>query len=252
MQEYNFYSVIIGTELLNGRRQDAHFSFFNSQLLKRGWTHKASFVIKDDPKFMEEVYSLIKNDSNSVMFSFGGIGATPDDYTRECAANVFTNGKMEENTSAKKAILDRFKEQAYPNRIKMAYLPINASLLHNPITNVPGFYLQNRFFFVPGFVNMAQPMIIEALDKHYKQNPYKKYAQVMSIWASENDLISTMKTISNKVDLSSLPIIEEDKRYVVISISGYDKDIVLTEFNKFINFCNTHNLKYELKDIRQI
>jgi hypothetical protein len=61
-----------------------------------------------------------------------------------------------------------------------------------------------------------------------------------------------MKTISNRVDLSSLPIIEEEKRYVVISISGYDKDIVLTEFNKFINFCNTHNLKYELKDIRQI
>ena len=41
----NFYSVIIGTELLNGRRKDAHFSFLNAHLLSRSWEHKASFRI---------------------------------------------------------------------------------------------------------------------------------------------------------------------------------------------------------------
>ena len=70
----NFYSVIIGTELLNGRRQDAHFSFLNKELLKRGWEHKGSFVINDEPPFMEDIFSLIKKDPKSVMFSFGGIG----------------------------------------------------------------------------------------------------------------------------------------------------------------------------------
>ena len=167
---YNFYSVIIGTELLNGRRKDSHFEFLNSELIKRGWSHKASFIIKDDPKFIEDVFKLIKSDKDSVMFSFGGIGATPDDYTRECAANVFTDGKMEINEGAKQAIIDRFKEEAYPNRINMANLPINAKLLFNPITNVPGFYLEDRFFFVPGFPQMARPMILEALDKHYPKN----------------------------------------------------------------------------------
>ena len=58
----NFYSVIIGTELLNGRREDAHFPFLNSELLKRGWTHKGSFVIKDEPDFINSVFQLIKND----------------------------------------------------------------------------------------------------------------------------------------------------------------------------------------------
>jgi len=91
----NFYSVIIGTELLNGRRKDAHFAFLNEQLLKRGWTHKASFVIEDDTKLMENIYNLIKADKNSVMFSYGGIGATPDDYTRQIAAKVFREGEME-------------------------------------------------------------------------------------------------------------------------------------------------------------
>ena len=66
----NFYSVIIGTELLNGRRQDAHFSFLNKELLKRGWEQKASFVIKDEPPFIEDIFRLIKKDPDAVMFCF--------------------------------------------------------------------------------------------------------------------------------------------------------------------------------------
>ena len=103
-RKINFYSVIIGTELLNGRRKDAHFDFLNSELLKRGWEQKASFVIKDEPPFIEDIFNLIKKDPDSVLFSFGGIGATPDDYTRQAAANVFTNGEMEVNEGAKRAI----------------------------------------------------------------------------------------------------------------------------------------------------
>ncbi|MGB9801997.1 MAG: competence/damage-inducible protein A, partial [Arcobacter sp.] len=63
-KEFNFYSVIIGTELLNGRRKDAHFSFLNEQLLKRGWIHKASFVIEDDINLMKDIFKLIKADKN--------------------------------------------------------------------------------------------------------------------------------------------------------------------------------------------
>jgi len=61
----NFYSVIIGTELLNGRRKDKHFEFVSSELLKRGWSLKANFVLKDDPEFLEDVFRLIKSDKNS-------------------------------------------------------------------------------------------------------------------------------------------------------------------------------------------
>ena len=246
----NFYSVIIGTELLNGRRVDAHFSFLNKELLKRGWTHKGSFIIKDEPPFIEAVYKLIKEDKDSVMFSFGGIGATPDDYTRQSAAKVFTNNKMEVNLGAKKDIIDKFGAEAYPNRIQMANLPLNASLLKNVVTNVPGFYLKNRFFFVPGFPSMAQSMIIEALDKHYSKNTKKTYTLTMSAYCSENDLISTMKTISSDVDMSSLPIIESDNRYAIISISSFNKNSTQKEFNKFISFCDNNNIKYVLEDIR--
>jgi len=248
--EYNFYSVIIGSELLNGRRKDKHFEFLNNELIKRGWGQVASFVIKDDPKLIIDTFNLIKKDNKSVMFCFGGIGATPDDYTRECAATAFTNSKMEENKEAKKMIIDRFGSEAYPNRIKMANLPINAKLLHNPITNVPGFYLEDRFFFVPGFPEMAKPMVLEALDKLYPKNPNKKYFKVATIYASENELIPIMKTISSEVDFSSLPIIEGNNRFAVISIVGNNEDLVESEFSKFINFCKKNNISFELKDIK--
>lgn len=247
----NFYSVIIGTELLNGRREDAHFSFLNSELLKRGWTHKGSFVIKDEPDFIKSVFNLIKNDPKSVMFSFGGIGATPDDYTRECAADVFTNGQMELNEGAKEAILERFAESAYPHRINMANLPINAGLLKNIVSNVPGFYVDKRFFFVPGFPSMAQHMIVEALEKYYPQNQEIIYKRVLSATASENEFIDTMKDISLDVDLSSLPIIEEDKRYCVLSISSLNEELTNNEFEKFVNYCKKNNIEYILEDIRQ-
>jgi molybdopterin-biosynthesis enzyme MoeA-like protein len=248
----NFYSVIIGTELLNGRRVDAHFPFLNAELLKRGWVHKGSFVIKDEPEFMENVYKLIKSDPKSVMFSFGGIGATPDDYTRQCAANVFRDGEMEINEGAKEAILDKFGKEAYPHRINMADLPIDSKLLFNPVTNVPGFYVDDRFFFVPGFPSMAQAMIIEALDRHYPKNEEKVYKKVLSASASENYFITTMEDISPKVDLSSLPIIEGDKRFCVLSISSNNEELTNHEFNKFVDYCTNNNIEFVLEDIREV
>jgi molybdopterin-biosynthesis enzyme MoeA-like protein len=247
-KKVNFYSVIIGTELLNGRRTDAHFAFLNQQLLSRGWEQKASFVIGDDTKLMLDVFNLIKSDPNSVMFSFGGIGATPDDYTREVAAKAFTNGKMEFHEEAKYRIINQFNDQAYPHRINMAYLPINAKLLTNVVNNVAGFYLEDRFFFTPGFPSMSQAMVVEALDTLYPKSQ-EKYRCVMTIDCSENDLIDTMKKMPKHLDFASLPRFIGETRKVVISLAGYDKDEVDKYFQLFVDFCKSFKKEYVLKDI---
>ncbi len=243
----NFYSVIIGTELLNGRRKDAHFSFLNDELLKRGWEHKASFVIKDEPPFIEDVFRLIKNDPDAVMFSFGGIGATPDDYTRVAAANVFSSGNMAINEDAKKCIVDKFGDESYPHRINMANLPVNSKLLKNVVTNVPGFYLEDKYFFVPGFPSMAQSMIIEALDKYYPKHKIKIRYSLKAL-CGENDLIDTMKKIPLHIDMSSLPQINGEKRAVIISIASYDELEAKKYFNIFLDFLESSNIEYFLTD----
>jgi len=243
----NFYSVIIGTELLNGRRKDAHFSFLNNELLKRGWEQKASFVIKDEPAFIENLFRLIKNDPDAVLFSFGGIGSTPDDYTRVCAANVFTDGEMEENKNAKKRILDKFADDSYPHRINMATLPLNAGLLHNVVNNVPGFYLEDKYFFTPGFPSMSQSMIIEALDKFYPKNK-EKFRYFLKAHCSENDLIDSMEKIPEHIDFSSLPQIEGEKRFVVISVASYDESEAKQYFKLFEDLLIEKNIPFFLED----
>ncbi len=250
MKKVNFYSVIIGTELLNGRRKDAHFSFLNQELLKRDWTHKASFIIEDDPKLMDDIFKLIKNDKNSVMFCFGGIGSTPDDYTRQAAALAFTEAKMEYNQEAKELIENQFGKEAYPHRINMAYLPINAKLLKNVVNNVPGFYLENRFFFTPGFPSMSQAMVIEALEKYYPIG-IKKYSKVLTAFCGENDLIETMKKVSSDVELSSLPKLVDGKRRAVINISSIEKnkESVDKNFKMFVDYLENNRVEYILKDI---
>ena len=240
----NFYSVIIGTELLNGRRVDAHFSFLNEQLLKRGWTHKASFVIEDDVNLMEQIFKLIKSDENSVMFCFGGIGATPDDYTRDIAAKVFTNAKMQYHEEAKKLIEMQFKEEAYPYRIEMSHLPINSKLLKNIVNNVPGFYLEDRFFFTPGFPSMSQAMVCEALDMYFEKNDIEKFRFTFRAYCGESDLIPIMKKIPSFIELSSLPRIVEGKREVEISIASNDEEQINNHSLLLIDYLIKNNINY--------
>ena len=101
----HIYAVIIGTEILNARREDKHFHFLRDKLLQKGYELYASFVIKDERSLIENVFRLVKNDPDSILFSFGGIGSTPDDLTRETAAKVFTNGIIERNETFFEAIV---------------------------------------------------------------------------------------------------------------------------------------------------
>lgn len=244
----NFYSVIIGTELLNGRRKDAHFSFLNNELLKRGWEQKASFVIKDEPPFIEDIFRLVQNDPDAVLFCFGGIGSTPDDYTRQCAANVFTNGKIEVNQNAANCIIEQFGNESYPHRIHMADLPLDAKQLKNVVNNVPGFSLEGKYFFTPGFPSMAQSMIIEALDTFYPKNK-EKFRYFLKADCSENDLIDIMKKLPSHLDFSSLPHIEGDKRTVVISVASYDNNEAKNCFKLFVDSLEKQKIKFVLEDL---
>ncbi len=242
----NFYSVIIGSELLNGRRRDSHFDFLNKELIKRGWEQKGSFVIKDDFKLIEDIFNLIKSDEKSVMFSFGGIGSTPDDITRAVSAEVFGDGKLHIHDEVFKIIIDKFGDEAYPHRIKMSELPKDADLLKNVVNNIPGFQMKNRFFFTPGFPSMAQSMVVEALDNFYPQHK-AKFREGFLAQSSENEFINLMNEVPPSIELSSLPSMVGEKREVEISLLGESKDEVLKELNRFINYMNEKKINFTNK-----
>ncbi len=248
MKHPRFFTVIIGTELLNGRREDAHFKRVNALLLQKGWNHSGSFMIEDKVELLSSVFELIKNTEESVMFCFGGIGATPDDYTREIAARVFSAGEMELHAEAASIITGRFGEAAYPNRINMAKLPKGAGLIPNPINQVPGFSLEGRFFFMPGFPEMAAPMCEWVVERHFPQGE-ERHSYTVSLAVSEERFIEYMKSVPEGIEVSSLPRMGNYKegRYtpeVTISIRGYDKILLDTWYGKLVEYIENNDWQY--------
>jgi len=142
MKSQNFYALIIGTEILNGRREDAHFKFLRETLKSRNLKFSGSFIIDDKPDVIASTIAFIANIPNSVLFSFGGIGSTPDDYTREASAKALRDGKLYKNEQFVKLIEERFKNTTPSiHAYNMAMLPSNVKLLPNPVNKMAGFSL---------------------------------------------------------------------------------------------------------------
>ncbi|MGD9717670.1 MAG: competence/damage-inducible protein A [Sulfurimonadaceae bacterium] len=241
----HFYALIIGTEILNGRREDKHFAFVRKELEKYGHELYASFIVKDDRKLMKNIYNLIKQDPQAVLFSFGGIGSTPDDLTREIAAEVFSASSLVRHKKFEQDIIERFGDQAYPHRIHMADLPPEAELLFNPVNNMSGFSLQKRYFFVPGFPQMAHPMIENAIKENFSQ-VVQKHRLTLLADTSENYLIHVMKRIPEHIEMSSLPMFKDSKPMVEISLSGIDANEVASYFDLFVQELNQTKVAYRL------
>lgn len=245
IKEPNIYAVIIGSEILNRRRDDKHFDYLSNALQKKGFTLFASFIIKDDKTLIENTYSLIKNDPNAMMFSFGGIGATPDDLTRQLSANIFSDGKLYRHAQFEKDIIKRLGERAYPHPITMSDLPKDANLLFNPINNMSGFHLQERFFFMPGFPEMAQPMIEEILAK-YIPEPIMVYTKGFIAQCGEGKIQQLMFDLPKEVELSSLPMMNNGNPTVEFCLTSTDEDLIMKHIKVFTDFLDKIEVEYRL------
>ncbi len=239
----NFYALIIGTEILNARREDKHFTFVRDELAKYGHELFASFIVKDDKELIVKAFELIKSDTESIMFSFGGIGSTPDDLTRELSAKVFTTQSIVRHKQFAQDIIDKFADKAYPHRIHMSDLPHDSQLLFNPVNNMSGYSLQNRFFFVPGFPEMAHPMIRAVIETHFAISK-EKFRYTLLAKTSEETLINLMKSIPDDIELSSLPMFRDAKPLVELSLSGYENSKVKHYFSLFTDELNRLNISY--------
>lgn len=245
MKKYHFYAVIIGSEILNGRREDKHFLYLRDALMQRGHTLFASFIIKDDHDLIHSTYAMIKNDPHAIIFSFGGIGSTPDDLTRQIAADVFSDGELVSHEQFHADILERFGDEAFPNRIHMAQLPKKAELLPNVINNMSGFYLEGRYFFMPGFPEMSHPMVEHILKNFYPQAPIT-YRKTLIAQTSENTLVHIMEKIDSDVDFSSLPMLNGGHPSVEISVASPNETLCTQSFELFIDELNANSVLYTI------
>lgn len=182
--------IIIGDEILSGKRQDKHFGkvveILAARGLQLGW---AEFIGDDRARITDTLRRTLAG--ADLVFSCGGIGATPDDHTRQCAAAAL-GVPLQLQPEAKRLIEERIADMARAggstpdlatpenqHRLEMGKFPQGAGIVPNPYNKIPGFSLQNKgngesqagvhcvHYFVPGFPVMAWPMIEWALDMHH-------------------------------------------------------------------------------------
>lgn len=167
--------IIIGDEILSGRRQDKHFSKLVELLNARGLRLHSAQIISDDPDHIETTLKA-SFATDDIVFSCGGIGATPDDQTRQAAARAL-GVELALHPEAAALITERTQEQVgsqtvdmslpeHQQRLQMGVFPVGAEIVPNPYNKIPGFFIHNHTF-MPGFPVMAWPMMEWVLDNKY-------------------------------------------------------------------------------------
>lgn len=160
-----FGAFVFGDEILVGKRQDKHFPWLIEALGKRGLRLAWCEHLGDEPV---RVTQALKRTfaTEDIVFCFGGIGATPDDHTRQCAAAAL-GVELALHPDAEREISGRFGAETNPQRLRMGEFPVGSSIIPNPVNRIPGFSAGHHYF-VPGFPQMAWPMIEWVLEEKYR------------------------------------------------------------------------------------
>ena len=242
-----FGLIIIGDEIMSGKRADKHLPAVIERLHARGLQLAYADYVGDAP---QRITATLKRAfaSADVVFSCGGIGATPDDHTRQCAAQAL-GVELVLHPQARSLILERMQDTAREqgtayepersdnlHRLNMGVFPAGSEIIPNPYNKIPGFSCSaplgqgssGTVHFVPGFPVMAWPMIDWVLDTHYAnffQRSVWTEKSVIVFGAMEATLTPLMEDIERAFDgvkVFSLPSVDHPEygRHIELGVKG--------------------------------
>lgn len=213
-----FGALIIGDEIIRGKRQDKHFQQLIDTLAARGLHLSWSLYVADErPRLIEILRRTLQ--SSDVVFSFGGIGATPDDQTRQAVAEA-AGVELQLHPAAEAEIRSYCATQnlqVTPLRLRLGELPTGSRIVPNPVNRMPGFSLDDHHFY-PGFPQMAWPMLAWTLDTYYQAEFHAVAESESSIFipdGMEGPLLPLMQQMEIKYQqahIFSLPSLSNSKR----------------------------------------
>ena len=239
----NFGLIIVGDEILSGKRADKHLSKIIDLLGARGLALSYADYVGDDPERITATLARAFA-SGDILFSTGGIGATPDDHTRQCAARAL-GVELALHPVAEALIRERIQDTARElgvayepdradniHRLNMGMFPVGASIIPNPYNKIPGFSCSGArggaVHFMPGFPVMAWPMVEWVLEQHcahlFHQAPQTEHS-VLVFGAMEAALTPLMERIEREhapVRVFSLPSVDHPVhgRHIELGVKG--------------------------------
>lgn len=234
----SFGLIIIGDEILSGKRADKHLPKVIELLAARGLQLAWADYVGDAP---ERITATLQRAfaSGDIVFSCGGIGATPDDHTRQCAA-LALGRPLELHPEAERLIRERMQDTAreqgtvyqpdHPDnvhRLNMGMFPKGAQIIPNPYNKIPGFSV-GTVHFVPGFPVMAWPMMAWVLDTAYShlfQSQAQAEKSIIVMGSMEATLTPLMLDIEQRfagARVFSLPSVDHPQygRHIELGVKG--------------------------------
>ena len=224
----SFGAIIIGDEILSGKRQDKHFAKIIEMLGTRGLRLSWVEYVGDDRARLAATFRRTMA-AGDIVFSCGGIGNTPDDHTRQAVAAAL-GVELELHPQGYEELKARFNgEEINDLRKLLVTFPAGVSIIPNPFNRIPGFMV-NDHYFVPGFPQMAHPMVEWALDTFYRDlfrpvdELIEKAILLTGPMAYESALLDLMERIVNdypSLRLFSLPsIANHERRHLELGVEG--------------------------------
>ena len=224
----SFGAIIIGDEILSGKRQDKHFAKIAELLGARGLRLSWVEYLGDDRRRLAATFKRTMA-AGDVVFSCGGIGNTPDDHTRQAVA-LALGVDLALHAEGYEALKARFAgEEITDKRKLLVTFPLGVQIIPNPFNRIPGF-MANEHYFVPGFPQMAHPMIEWALDTFYRDQ-FKPVAGMVEKaflltgpMAYESALLDLMERIVEDyptLRLFSLPsLVGKERKHLELGVEG--------------------------------
>jgi molybdopterin-biosynthesis enzyme MoeA-like protein len=213
---------------LSGKRQDKHFAKIAELLGARGLRLSWVEYLGDDRQRLAATFkrSMAAGD---VVFSCGGIGNTPDDHTRQAVAATL-GVDLALHPAGFEELKVRFAgEEITDKRKLLVTFPAGVDIIPNPFNRIPGF-MANEHYFVPGFPQMAHPMIEWVLDTYYRaefqpvDGRVEKAFLLTGPTAYESALLDLMEHIVAAyptLRLFSLPsLVGKERKHLELGVEG--------------------------------
>lgn len=166
--------IATGSELLHEETKNTTTPFLIRQLTGLGYEIRRISTVDDET---EEITGAVREALRraDLIFLTGGLGATPDDVTREGVAEAL-NSPMEFKSDLWDEIQDYFTKRNCtipPVNMKQAYVPCGARPLHNSLGTAPGILIPHdklTIIILPGpphearemFLNEVKPFLLKS------------------------------------------------------------------------------------------
>ncbi len=217
--------IVIGNEVLSGRTKDTNSGWIAEHLTAHGVRLMETRVIPDVAEIIIATVNELRAKFDHI-FTTGGIGPTHDDITAQCIADAF-EVKLEQNAKAYDLLLTHYgKDELSDARLRMAMIPVGASLIPNPVSAAPGFIMGNVH------VMAGVPKIMQAMMDHVLKTLEGGdiiLSNTISCDIPESKMAEALAYIQGQyddVDIGSYPYLRNGKLGVSVVLRGTQAALV--------------------------